>query len=102
MAAPSNEEICNVLEKVAHKEGLKLPEGLAKRIAASSERNLRRAILSLEACKVQQYPFSETQPVQQPDWQLFISALADEILTEQSPKQVRCCMSSSLSRRRPP
>lgn len=88
VAAPSNEEICNVLEKVAHKEGLKLPEGLAKRIAASSERNLRRAILSLEACKVQQYPFSETQPVQQPDWQLFISALADEILTEQSPKQL--------------
>ena len=87
VAAPSHDEICTVLQKVASKEGCKLPEGLAKRIAVSSDRNLRRALLSLESCKVQQYP-SDTQPVQSPDWQLFISALADEILTEQSPKQL--------------
>ena len=86
VSAPSHAEICNVLQKVATKEGLKLPDGLATRISQSCERNLRRALLTLEACKVQQYPFSDSQPVQQPDWQLFISALADEILTEQSPK----------------
>lgn len=86
--APSTEEIIGVLQRVATKEGLKLPESLAEKIATSSERNLRRAILSLEACKVQQYPFDASQPVQAPDWQLFLSAVADDILSEQSPKQL--------------
>jgi len=42
----------------------------------------------LEASKVHQYPLSDDQPIQQPDWQLFLGALADEILSEQSPKQL--------------
>ena len=88
IAAPSHEEIASVLQSVATKEGLKLPHELAMRISASCERNLRRSILTLEACKVQQYPFSDSQPVQLPDWQLFINAIADEVLFEQSPKQL--------------
>ena len=47
-------------------------QGLANRIVASSERNLRRALLSLEACKVQQYPFTEAQEVAAPDWEMYI------------------------------
>lgn len=88
VAAPTHEEVCSVLTAVAHKEGVKLPPQLAQRISESSERNLRRALLTLEACKVQHYPLHEAQPVQLPDWQLFISAIADEILQEQSPKQL--------------
>ena len=88
IAAPSHEEIAAVLQSVATKEGLKLPLELAMRISASCERNLRRSVLTLEACKVQQYPFSDSQPVQLPDWQLFINAIADEVLFEQSPKQL--------------
>lgn len=38
----------------------------------ASERNLRRALLSLEACKVQQYPFTDTQEVAAPDWERYI------------------------------
>ena len=97
IAAPSHEEICGVLDTVAHKEGLKLPPQLALKIAQSSGRNLRRALLTLEACKVQQYPFSEQQPVQLPDWQLFIAAVADDVLAEQSPKQLL-----KVARRLPP
>jgi len=88
VAAPSHDEVASVLQSVATKEGLKLPAELALRISHSCERNLRRSILTLEACKVQQYPFSDTQPVQLPDWQLFISHVADEVLQEQSPKQL--------------
>lgn len=51
--APSIEEICSILQGVCKKEGLILPETLAYNIAMKSERNLRRAILMLEACKVQ-------------------------------------------------
>jgi replication factor C subunit 3/5 len=41
-----------VLLAVAHKEGVKCPPALAERIARASDRNLRRAVLTLEACKV--------------------------------------------------
>jgi DNA polymerase III delta prime subunit len=35
---------------VAKKEGLTLPDPLANRIAAASNRDMRRAIMSLEVC----------------------------------------------------
>lgn len=88
VAAPTHEEVASVLQSVATKEGLKLPADLAMRISVSCERNLRRSILTLEACKVQQYPFSEQQTVQLPDWQLFVNAVAEDVLQEQSPKQL--------------
>lgn len=39
---------------VSKKEGINLPDEFAIRLAEKSERNLRRALLMLEACKVQQ------------------------------------------------
>jgi replication factor C subunit 3/5 len=44
----------DVLKKICKKEGISLPDELAARIAAASDQNLRRAILSLEATKVKQ------------------------------------------------
>ena len=113
VAAPTHEEVCGVLASVAAKEGLKLPPALAARISKASDRNLRRALLALETCKVrpplpshfpptrasrpsagyahaqvQQYPFSENQPVQLADWQLFLKETADDVIAEQSPKQL--------------
>ena len=36
--------------------------------------------------QVQQYPMVESQQIKLPDWQLYIAAVADDILREQSPK----------------
>lgn len=44
-----------MLQYVCKKEGLNLPPELAKRIAEKSNRNMRRALLMCEACRVQQY-----------------------------------------------
>ena len=44
---------------IAKKENCQLPLELAERIAAKSNRNLRRAILLTEACRVAQYPFTD-------------------------------------------
>ena len=64
----------------------------------SSDRNLRRAILTLEACKIQQSPLTEKQSIQLPDWQLFVSAMCDDVLQEQSPKQLlKVCPAASYS-----
>ena len=51
--APSHEEISKVLLKIGKRESLQVPHRLAQKIAIASERNLRKAILLFEACKVQ-------------------------------------------------
>ena len=40
----------------------------------ASERNLRRALLILETCHVAQTPLQAQQPLQLPDWELYIQA----------------------------
>ena len=46
-----------------------------------SERNLRRALLSFETCRVAQYPLTDSQPVQLPDWELYIQVLYSYLFT---------------------
>ncbi|KAH8053038.1 hypothetical protein JL722_9703 [Aureococcus anophagefferens] len=60
----------------------------APRAATMRRRNLRRAILSLEECKVQQYPFDAAQAVPLPDWEQYVVAIASDIAREQSPQRL--------------
>ena len=48
----------------------------------------RKALLTLEACRTAQYPFSADQPIQQADWQMYVSQIAQEVMAEQSPKRL--------------
>ena len=104
VAAPSLEEVSGVITAVAKKEGCVLPQQLAARIAERSGRNLRRAILMVEACKVRshtpecrdligpfqvaQYPFSPDQEIQELDWELYVKETAAQIVAEQSPRKL--------------
>ncbi|KAJ1451637.1 P-loop containing nucleoside triphosphate hydrolase protein [Pelagophyceae sp. CCMP2097] len=88
VGAPTEAEIVSVLHSVADKEGVQLPVPLAARIASQSKRNLRRAILSLEACHAQSYPFSPEQAIDAPDWETYIVSMANDILREQSPQRL--------------
>ncbi|KAI7842216.1 hypothetical protein COHA_004129 [Chlorella ohadii] len=88
VAAPSLQQIEEQLGRVAASEKLSLPPPLASRLAAGCDRNLRRALLSLEACRVQQYPFTDDQQVAAPDWELYIQEIAGDVLREQTPKQL--------------
>lgn len=91
VAAPTEAEVCSVLQSVVAQERLVLPDKLAARIAASSRRNLRRAILSLEACKVRQYPFDEDMAVELPDWEVYVHHVATLIVRDQSPNKLLEC-----------
>ncbi|KAG5177123.1 P-loop containing nucleoside triphosphate hydrolase protein, partial [Tribonema minus] len=84
--APSEPEITGVLGAVARKEGVALPAELAARISRASGRNLRRALLMLEACKVEQSPLLANQRVALADWETYIESLAKDITQEQSPQ----------------
>uniref|UniRef100_A0A0B6ZAQ3 Replication factor C subunit 3 n=1 Tax=Arion vulgaris TaxID=1028688 RepID=A0A0B6ZAQ3_9EUPU len=88
VAAPSIEEICNILTMVCKKEGLTLPPEMAKKVAEKSGRNLRRALLMCEASKVQQYPFNVDKDVSEPDWEIFLRETATMIAQQQSPKRL--------------
>jgi hypothetical protein len=80
VAAPTQEQVAAQLQAVAAQERLVLPPALAQRLAEASERNLRRALLSLEACRVQRYPFDEGQEAAAPDWELYIRVRAPRSL----------------------
>lgn len=86
--APSVNQIKAILCSVCKKEGLNVPDQLATRVATASARNLRRAILMLEACKVERYPFAADQNISEPDWQTFIRTTAGMMIAEQTPKKL--------------
>ncbi|KAK9806998.1 hypothetical protein WJX72_010071 [[Myrmecia] bisecta] len=88
VAAPQKEGIMEMLQYVAKKEGIELPQPLSSRIADASDRNLRRALLMLETCRVAQLPLTDDQPVQLTDWELYIQEVCNDILAEQTPKQL--------------
>jgi replication factor C subunit 3/5 len=88
IAAPTSPEIQTVLQSIAQKENFELPKGFAAVLARRSNRNLRRAILMLETCKLEQYPFQEGQRIQSPEWEDFLKGVAELILKEQSPKRL--------------
>ncbi len=53
VACPTSTEIVEVLQNISKKETLKVPTELLNRIALDADGNLRRAIFSLEALRVQ-------------------------------------------------
>lgn len=86
--APTHDEICNVLSNVCRRESVQLPQQLAFRVSQAAGRNLRRALLMLEACRVQQPVLTADQPIPGADWEQFIAELARDITKEQTPAKL--------------
>lgn len=86
--APTTEEIVTVLQNVANQENIQLPRAFAEKIANSSDGNLRKALLALEASKVEQYPFKPDQDIKLADWERYIHDIAKDIIEEQSPSRL--------------
>ncbi|KAJ5993859.1 Replication factor C subunit 5 [Penicillium sp. IBT 35674x] len=105
VAAPTEEEICSVLRLAAKREGWNEADGLNKRIARDSGRNLRRALLMFESIYAQNEKVTDKSPIPPPDWEALISVVADEILAERSPArllQVRARLYDLLTHCIPP
>ena len=78
-----------MLQATGDKELASVPDELAINIARDSGRNLRRALLMLEACHVQKRDgLAADMPVPQTDWELYIKQLAQDITREQSPQRL--------------
>ncbi|KAL7749531.1 Replication factor C (RF-C) subunit [Sorochytrium milnesiophthora] len=94
IAAPEVAEITEILLAVSRKEGLSMPEALAVRVAEKSDRNLRRAVLMLEALKVSAHTSALTdntdlEAVCTADWEAYIAKIATMIIEEQSVARIQ-------------
>ncbi|KAI0787845.1 P-loop containing nucleoside triphosphate hydrolase protein [Fomes fomentarius] len=89
VAAPSADEMQTVLDFVGKREGFSIPEDTVKLIAADANGNMRKAILVLEALKMQNTDLEASAlSIAKPDWETYCHKVADMIVAEQSPAQV--------------
>lgn len=90
VALPSAVDVRSVLLEVSRKEGVKVPEGLADRIVESSGRNLRRALLQLEATRVSigALELPEDAPIMLGDWEYACQDAAVLLTRQQSASQL--------------
>lgn len=84
VGAPTETEIINILKNTAKKEAVTLPPELSNKIANESDRNLRRAIMMMEAAVTR-----GNSDVVKPQWQLQIKSLAQTMLRSQSAEQLK-------------
>ena len=88
------QEMVSVLKSIATKEKIEPPpsDAYCQRICEVSQGNLRRAILTLESAKMARCNMSVADPrtveVPIPDWKNYCNEIANDILTEQSPKKL--------------
>ncbi|KAF8307753.1 P-loop containing nucleoside triphosphate hydrolase protein [Clavulina sp. PMI_390] len=89
VAAPTEEEMDAALRTVAKKERFDLPDEAAAQIIKDSAGNLRKAILVLEALKMQSPDLSSpTLTIAKPDWELYCDKVAEMIIAKQNPEQI--------------
>ncbi|KAL5615190.1 hypothetical protein BROUX41_005247 [Berkeleyomyces rouxiae] len=88
VAAPSQEEICNVLAASAQRESWPVLPDLYRRIAEESGRNLRRALLMYEAVHAQSDNVTDSTPIPPLDWEALISQISKQIMEEHTPQRI--------------
>lgn len=88
VAAPTDAEMTTVLNHVAKKERFSLPESASSQVTQACDGNLRKALLVLEAMRMQQPDLRGDIEVARPDWETYCAKVADSILQEQSPQRL--------------
>ncbi|KAI9889708.1 MAG: Replication factor C (RF-C) subunit [Vezdaea aestivalis] len=86
--APTEAEICGVLETVGDKERWSRVDGLNQRIARESGRNLRRALLMFEAVHAQNETVTEKSVIPALDWEELIEEIAKDIVAHRTPEMI--------------
>uniref|UniRef100_A0A7N0ZSV0 Replication factor C subunit 3 n=1 Tax=Kalanchoe fedtschenkoi TaxID=63787 RepID=A0A7N0ZSV0_KALFE len=85
--APVTDEVIELLIQIARNEELDLPISFATKIANKSKQDLRKAIMTLEACKANNYPFLEDQPIPL-GWEEVVVEMGADIQADPSPNRL--------------
>lgn len=89
--APTEADITTALEKACKRENWKAVPELNARIASDSGRNLRKALLMLEAVYASTPSPNATTFIPPPDWETLIGQVADDMIRERSPQMILAC-----------
>jgi replication factor C subunit 3/5 len=81
--APSEEIIASLVQSTGKKESHNISNSLAVKIAQACDRNVRRALLMAETCKVE-----ESERVVMPQWFDYINKMGEKMLKTQSPRML--------------
>ncbi|EKD04831.1 DNA clamp loader [Trichosporon asahii var. asahii CBS 8904] len=81
VAAPTDDE-------VAKKERFTLPPSASDAIIEAADGNLRKALLVMEAMRMQNPDLNGDVDVAKPDWELYCAKIAESIMQEQSPQRL--------------
>ena len=88
VAAPTEAEITDALAKAVKRENWKAVPDLNARIAKDSGRNLRKALLMLEAVYASTPEPTTKTPIPPADWEVLIAEIANDMIKERSPQQI--------------
>lgn len=84
--APNSNEVLDILNYIAKKEGFNLPKPLAQSICNFSKRNVRRAIMMLQTAKLKNESLTEKTFIPAPEYETYTKEIAKQVLLDQSPK----------------
>ncbi|KAH8918971.1 DNA clamp loader [Atractiella rhizophila] len=108
VGAPSEDEICKVIQRVSTLASLQVPPHIPPLLSRLSSRNLRRALLTLESLATidptfskipDDHPLLQPNPtrkalndaldlVPRPDWEKYAGKVAEKIISDQSPERL--------------
>lgn len=97
IAAPSHQQIVDIIKDISNKERITINDQFAKQIALKSNRNLRKALLMLQVSSTENNQLvmnnnnnnnKNKNRIKQAPWQLFIDELARIVVEEQSPARL--------------
>lgn len=78
----------SVLNQVAKKERFTLPPSASDAIIEAADGNLRKALLVMEAMRMQNPDLNGDVDVAKPDWEVYCAKIAESIMQEQSPQRL--------------
>lgn len=88
VAAPTEDEITTALTKAVASQKWKAVPQLNTRIARDSGRNLRKALLMLEAVYASTPDPTEKTAIPPPDWEFLIAEIANDMISDRSPAMI--------------
>ncbi|VDN07900.1 unnamed protein product [Thelazia callipaeda] len=88
VAAPSDDDVSKAIRHVCKQENLNVPDNIVAAVVQKANGNMRRALLMIEAAKVQNYPFKNDQEIPDPEWEVYVAGTAKMMMEQQSPESL--------------
>jgi replication factor C subunit 3/5 len=87
--APSCDQIASILTKISEGEGIQVAPEFIDKLVGQSDRNLRKAIMSLQTASLKHGRLTPGTPVSVPEWEKQIREVAMNAIDEQTPRRLK-------------